>query len=115
MWKRKRPEPVDLEHVMTETLPVWPIAARPVAPKPAPAAEAPAERAPHGRSSTLGATLRIKGDLFADEDLVIQGQVEGSILHTRSLTIGAPGRVRGDIRASSSKERSRAISTRSRA
>jgi cytoskeletal protein CcmA (bactofilin family) len=99
MWKRKQPEPIDLEHVMTETPPVWPIAARPVAPKPAPAAEVPAERASHGRASTLGATLRIKGDLVADEDLVIQGQVDGSILHTRSLTIGAQGQVRGDIRA----------------
>jgi len=99
MWKRKQPEPVDLEHVMTDTPPVWPIAARPAAPQPAPAAEVPAERAAPGRSSTLGATLRIKGELFADEDLVIQGHVEGSILHTRSLTIGAQGRVRGDIRA----------------
>jgi cytoskeletal protein CcmA (bactofilin family) len=99
MWKRKQPEPVDLEHVMTETPPVWPIAAPQPAPKPALAAEAPAERASPGRASTLGATLRIKGDLVADEDLVIQGQVEGSVLHTRSLTIGAQGQVRGDIRA----------------
>ena len=99
MWKRKQPEPVDLEHVMTETPPVWPIATRPVAPKSSPPAEIPAERASPGRASTLGATLRIKGDLVADEDLVIQGQVEGSILHTRSLTIGSQGKVRGDIRA----------------
>jgi cytoskeletal protein CcmA (bactofilin family) len=99
MWKRKQPEPVDLEHVMTETPPVWPIAARPVAPKPSPPPEVPAERVSSGRASTLGATLRIKGDLVADEDLVIQGQVEGSILHTRSLTIGSQGKVRGDIRA----------------
>ena len=99
MWKRKQPEPVDLEHVMTATPPVWPIAERTAAPKPASAGEVPAERASLGRSSTLGATLRIRGDLVADEDLVIQGQVEGSILHTRSLTIGAQGRVRGDIRA----------------
>ena len=99
MWKRKQPEPVDLEHVMTETPPVWPVNMRPVAAKPAPAAEVPVERPSHGRASTLGATLRIKGDLVADEDLVIQGQVEGSILHTRSLTIGSQGKVRGDIRA----------------
>ncbi len=99
MWKRKQPEPVDLEHVLTEAPPVWPIAARPVAPMPSSQPEVPAERAPLGRASTLGATLRIKGDLVADEDLVIQGQVEGSILHTRSLTIGSQGKVRGDIRA----------------
>ena len=107
MWKRERSEPVDLEQVMTE--PPAPIASgmRPVAPASAPVVEVPAERAPAtmssnaaaSRGSTLGATLRFKGDLVADEDLVIQGQVEGSILHTRSLTIGAQGRVLGDIRA----------------
>ena len=99
MWKRKQPEPVDLEHVMTETPPVWPVRTPPPAPIPEATPEAPVERVAHGRASTLGATLRIKGDLVADEDLVIQGQVEGSILHTRSLTIGAQGKVRGDIRA----------------
>lgn len=107
MWKRERSEPVDLEQVMTQ--PPAPIASgtRPVASPSAPAVEMPAERMPAavsspaaaGKGSTLGATLRFKGDLVADEDLVIQGQVEGSILHTRSLTIGAQGRVLGDIRA----------------
>ena len=107
MWKRERSEPVDLEQVMTE--PPAPVASgtRPVAPPTAPALEIPAERSPAtmssqavaGKGSTLGATLRFKGDLVADEDLVLQGQVEGSILHTRSLTIGAQGRVLGDIRA----------------
>ncbi len=99
MWKRKQPEPVDLEHVMTETPPVWPVRTPPPAPKPEATPEVAAERVAPGRASTLGATLRIKGDLVADEDLVIQGQVDGSILHTRSLTIGAQGQVRGDIRA----------------
>ena len=107
MWKRERSEPVDLEQVMTE--PPAPVASgtRPIAPPSAPVIEVPAERSPPtttshaaaGKGSTLGATLRFKGDLVADEDLVIQGQVEGSILHTRSLTIGAQGRVLGDIRA----------------
>ena len=107
MWKRERSEPVDLEQVMTE--PLAPIApgTRPVASSSAPVVEIPTERGPatmsphasSGKGSTLGATLRFKGDLVADEDLVIQGQVEGSILHTRSLTIGAQGRVLGDIRA----------------
>jgi cytoskeletal protein CcmA (bactofilin family) len=100
MWKRKQPsEPIDLEGVLTEAPPVWPIAARPAATSPTPPAEAAAERASTGRGSTLGASLRIKGDVVADEDLVIQGQVDGSILHTRTLTIGSQGSVRGDIRA----------------
>lgn len=107
MWKRERTEPVDLERVMSE--PPAPLAAavRPAAPAPAPVVEIPPERvsgapssqASPSKGSTFGATLRFKGDLVADEDLVIQGQVEGSILHTRSLTIGAQGRMQGDIRA----------------
>ena len=107
MWKRERSEPVDLEQVMTEPSASVAPGTRPVAPAAAPVVETPAERAPaaapphasSGKGSTLGPTLRFKGDLVADEDLVIQGQVEGSILHTRSLTIGAQGRVLGDIRA----------------
>ena len=70
-------------------------AARPTAP-PVAAAAAPST---HSKVSVLGPSIRFKGELIADEDLVIQGQVEGSILHTRSLTIGAQGRVQGDVKA----------------
>jgi cytoskeletal protein CcmA (bactofilin family) len=94
MWKREQPEPIDLEHVMTEPPAAAAPAARPVT-RPAVPSSPPST----GKCSTLGATLRFKGDLVADEDLVIQGQVEGSILHTRSVTIGAQGRMHGDIRA----------------
>jgi cytoskeletal protein CcmA (bactofilin family) len=52
-----------------------------------------------GRSSILGPTLYFKGDLSADEDLLIQGRVEGSITHTQRLTIGAQGTVKANIRA----------------
>ena len=51
------------------------------------------------KGSVLGATLRFKGDLVADEDLVVQGHIDGSILHSRSLTIGPDGIMKGDIRA----------------
>ena len=100
MWKRERPEPADLEHVMNESPAfVAPTTTRPVTPPPAPIVEVPQKRAAAANGSTLGATLRFKGDLIADEDLVVQGQIEGSILHTRSLTVGSQGLVRGDIRA----------------
>jgi cytoskeletal protein CcmA (bactofilin family) len=51
------------------------------------------------RASILGPTLYFKGDLSADEDLLIQGRVEGSITHTQRLTIGAQGTVKANIRA----------------
>jgi cytoskeletal protein CcmA (bactofilin family) len=54
---------------------------------------------PAPRGSVLGPTLRFKGELSAQEDLVVQGSVEGSITHTQSLTMGADGSMKGDIRA----------------
>lgn len=51
------------------------------------------------RASVLGPTLVFKGDLTADEDLVIQGRVEGSITHTQRLTVGPQGKVKADIKA----------------
>ncbi len=61
------------------------------------APEARAESAP--RASVLGPTLRFRGELSAQEDLIIQGSVEGSITHTQSLTVGTDGTMKGDIRA----------------
>lgn len=52
--------------------------------------------------SVIGPTLVIKGELSADEDLVIDGQIEGTIAHhEKHLTIGKQGRVKADIHASS--------------
>lgn len=48
-------------------------------------------------ASVLGRTLHFRGDLSADEDLVLQGRVEGSITHSRSLTVGVDGSTTGDI------------------
>ncbi|HMB72803.1 MAG TPA: polymer-forming cytoskeletal protein, partial [Gammaproteobacteria bacterium] len=50
--------------------------------------------------SVIGETLVFKGDLTAEEDLLIQGNVSGSILHrAQNLTIGASGNVQADITA----------------
>ena len=52
--------------------------------------------------SVIGPTLVFKGELAADEDLVIEGQVEGTIAHhKKNLTVGEQGRVKADIDASS--------------
>jgi cytoskeletal protein CcmA (bactofilin family) len=58
-----------------------------------------AARSEAPRASVLGPTLRFKGELSAQEDLIIQGSVEGSITHTQSLTVGTDGSMKGDIRA----------------
>ena len=52
--------------------------------------------------SVIGPTLVFKGELSADEDLVIEGTIEGTIAHhKKNLTIGAKGRVSADIHATS--------------
>ena len=59
----------------------------------------PYDTARNRKSSVLGPTLKFKGELTADEDLLIQGRVEGSIKHTSSLTVGEGGHVKADVAA----------------
>jgi cytoskeletal protein CcmA (bactofilin family) len=47
----------------------------------------------------LGKTLLFRGELTAEEDVILQGRVEGSIRHARSLIIGTDGSVLGDVYA----------------
>ena len=50
--------------------------------------------------SVIGPTLVFRGELSANEDLVIEGQIEGRISHQdKHLTVGKQGRVSADIRA----------------
>jgi cytoskeletal protein CcmA (bactofilin family) len=51
------------------------------------------------RESILGPTLHFKGELSAEENLVIQGQVEGTIGPVPRVTIGATATVHATIDA----------------
>jgi cytoskeletal protein CcmA (bactofilin family) len=72
-------------------------------PEPAPAATRPAAppaetRRTERATATIGPSIFIKGDLSGDEDLVIEGKVEGKIdLKQHNVTIGKNGRVRADV------------------
>ncbi|HEY6923977.1 MAG TPA: polymer-forming cytoskeletal protein [Steroidobacteraceae bacterium] len=57
----------------------------------------PPSNKPTESVSVLGPSLRFKGELHADEDLQILGQVEGSISHSKYLTIAPEGRVKANI------------------
>jgi cytoskeletal protein CcmA (bactofilin family) len=50
-------------------------------------------------SSVLGPTLTFKGELKADEDLLIRGRIEGSIEHSSNLKIGKEGHIAAEVRA----------------
>lgn len=52
--------------------------------------------------ATIGASITIKGDLVGEEDLVIQGRVEGMIkLKQNSVIVGKEGRISADIHSKS--------------
>ncbi len=51
-------------------------------------------------SATIGPSISIKGDLTGEEDLLIQGHVEGKIdLKQNNVTVGKNGRIKADIYA----------------
>lgn len=53
-----------------------------------------------GSAALIGPSIRIKGDLVGEEDLIIQGTVEGTInLHNNVLTIGENGRIDANLHA----------------
>jgi len=86
MWKKSEPEEFHSQ------------------PAPAPQVQPiPAQRNPMPQSQSkghavIGSTILIKGDLSGDEDLLIDGQVEGSIRFPRhNVTIGKNGTIKADI------------------
>lgn len=48
--------------------------------------------------AVIGPSIRIKGELSGDEDVLIQGQVEGRIeLKKNNVTVGKNGQIKADI------------------
>ncbi|HBH34952.1 MAG TPA: polymer-forming cytoskeletal protein [Gammaproteobacteria bacterium] len=53
-----------------------------------------------GQSTTIGTSIKIKGELSGEEDLVIQGNVEGTILlQENSVSVGEHGKIQADVYA----------------
>ena len=88
MWKKNEAAPE------TESHP--PPAARPE-PKSVPAPKQP-PLAKKQAAATIGPSISIKGDITGNEDLLIEGRVEGAIeLRKNNVTVGSSGRVEADI------------------
>ncbi|HEY4284007.1 MAG TPA: polymer-forming cytoskeletal protein [Chthoniobacterales bacterium] len=75
----------------------------PTAPAPAPSparTEVPARpSAPARAANVLSAGVSITGDVTFQSELVIDGEVEGSIKSSGVLIVGEHGRIRGEVRA----------------
>ncbi len=60
----------------------------------------PGDQVPTSELATIGRSIRVKGDVTGDEDLLIQGRVEGSVeLKQHSVTVGTYGEVKASITA----------------
>lgn len=64
----------------------------------APRSEPRAPKPPVGGRATIGRSITIKGEVTGDEDLLIEGSVDGSVdLKQHSVTVGPDGNVKADI------------------
>ncbi len=97
MWKSSRRE----DEVTPTNQPTPPAPATAAAPSaPSRPAEPVRSDARSSEIATIGKSVVVKGELSGSEDLVVDGEVEGSIaLRGQSLTIGPNGRVRANIEA----------------
>ncbi len=97
MWREKKTRPEVTPNV------------EPVAPPPPPYMETPMNETTSKVVSTtpasqrhtlLGQTVVLRGELSANEDLLIEGQFDGTLsLEDHCLTVGAEGQVKAEIRA----------------
>lgn len=91
-WKRDDP-PTPSHPEPTATNPPRPVATS--APAPAPVSNELPRRT---ERATIGPSIFIKGDLSGEEDLVVEGRVEGKVdLKQNNVTVGKNGKVRADI------------------
>jgi cytoskeletal protein CcmA (bactofilin family) len=76
--------------------------ADPPPPPPRPsAAPAPPVARPSSSACVIGPKIKIVGELSGDEDMLVEGQIEGEIRITRDLRVGAGGVVKAKVAAQS--------------
>ncbi|MCM2254822.1 MAG: polymer-forming cytoskeletal protein [Vicinamibacteria bacterium] len=76
--------------------------AEPASNRPQPVAPAPSSTpAAKPQPCVVGAQTTFKGELSAEEDVLVEGAVEGQIKVSRSLRIGPGGRVKASLQAQS--------------
>lgn len=64
-----------------------------------PPAAPPQPAAPARQKAIIGPSMHIKGEIRSDEELVVDGEVEGIVESGSLLTIGKNGKLRANIRA----------------
>jgi cytoskeletal protein CcmA (bactofilin family) len=72
------------------------------APRPAPPnAPSPQAARAAGSACVIGAKTTVKGEITGDEDVLVEGAVEGQVRISRDLRVAASGSVRANVEANS--------------
>ncbi len=91
MWNKSRDE---APRPQSHPEPAAPVSHQPVAPPP------PQQPVAQPRQKAIiGPSMHIKGEIRSDEELLVDGEVEGIVESGSVLTIGRNGKVRANIRA----------------
>jgi cytoskeletal protein CcmA (bactofilin family) len=93
MWNKQKEEPPARQ----QSEPVRSAPPQPIAP-PNPAPAQAAVRAPV-KTAAIGPSMHIKGEVRLREELLVDGDVEGSLESESLLTVGPNGKVRANIKA----------------
>ena len=101
MWNRRKDEDNPVRPAQQPTPP----AAAPIQPREAQPTMSSMPRTydppvPAGGSATIGKAVMIKGQIFSREDLVIDGEIEGTVeAHDHRVTVGPNGKVQASVKA----------------
>ncbi|MBZ5578481.1 MAG: polymer-forming cytoskeletal protein [Acidobacteriia bacterium] len=91
MWNKRPDDPAAPPQAPPNRNAAPPAAMPPRAPAPAPPTSRPV--------ASIGASMSIKGEIRAQEELFVDGDVEGVLESHSSLTVGPNGKVRANIKA----------------
>ncbi len=98
MWWEKKPRTESLPN--PEPVPAPKPTPTVETPMPEPIAKTPAPAAPGPQQTFLGRSVAVRGQFSGNENLLIEGQVEGTItLEDNTVTVGTNGQVKAEIHA----------------
>jgi cytoskeletal protein CcmA (bactofilin family) len=91
MWNKKNEE--EFAPKAAAPLPVRPAYTAP------PATPNPPEAKPISRGGTIGSSMTVKGEVYSREELIVDGEIQGSIEMQHRLTVGPNGKIRAHVKA----------------
>jgi cytoskeletal protein CcmA (bactofilin family) len=97
--QRVENEPEVEQKVASAPEPVVKVPKQPVAQPTPPSAAPVAAGSKDNRETIIGRGITIKGELFGEEDVRIEGRVEGKIQLTKNLLVGSSGVIEADVEA----------------